>query len=543
MAISFIPNQPILFEAPLFAGQSCLNNDTREYAQLAQAGDIMCVQFKNEPISTLYSCNMTAFSDVVTNGSFANNLSAWDEYNFTTGANLGAPTNWTWTTNGATSNPALSGIGLLQSLPGPVGSNFLISFEFTYDNGGNFKIGLGNSLTNSWNWVNIFNNAETNIDGRRCLIVSSYINTDLAFYCDTSAVTIKNLVVRNITLGQCVVPNASVNAHWTYVESVNGWQKIDGTAATSFPLVLFNSLVNGTNYRLTYKVMNMPEDTIAYMEIQDNANATLSKTYVNGEFAEYFNYTGPSAQPYVLANPQAQNGVIYDITFEEMCYNQRIKLDYSFGDPASIWYDSSSPTNPITYYKDRIVWCFDISTLENVDIPGGNITDGCYTVTIEDSCLSTSNTSYTVINYTNGTHPCSVPVIGLCDGYGFDFFFNADDTTTSFVLSQRLRLLQFNPLYPIKSEEYLYSDGRMVRTYAQSSKKRMAWFDYVDEPTHDVIRTQLLCDTLTINGSEFVFISEDYEPLWGENGKYNLAQSKVELVASNEVSIFNKKCI
>ena len=48
----------------------------------------------------------------------------------------------------------------------------------------------------------------------------------------------------------------------------------DGTAATAYPLTIFNSLANGTNYRLTYKVMNMPEDSIAYMEIQDNASAT-----------------------------------------------------------------------------------------------------------------------------------------------------------------------------------------------------------------------------------------------------------------------------
>ena len=50
-------------------------------------------------------------------------------------------------------------------MPGSIGNVFLISFEFTYDNGGDFKIGFGNKTTNSWNFVNLLNNFETNIDG------------------------------------------------------------------------------------------------------------------------------------------------------------------------------------------------------------------------------------------------------------------------------------------------------------------------------------------------------------------------------------------
>ena len=543
MAISFIPNQPILFEDPLFAGQPCLNNDTRAYAQLAQAGDTTCIQFMNEPVSSVYACDMTTFSDVSTNGSFASDLTSWTEYDFNTGTIIGVPSIWTWTVDGATSDPTTSKIGLYQTIPGGIGNIFLISFEFTYDNGGDFKIGFGNSATNSWNWVNLLNNFQTNIDGRRCLIVSSYINLDFAFYCDTSVVTIKNLVIRDITPAQCVVPNSSVNAHWTYVESVNGWQKIDGTVATANPLTIFSSIINATDYKLSYKVMNMPEDTVAYMEIQDTGNATLSKTYLNGEFAEYFTYAGATAQPFILANPEAQNGVIYDIKFEEMCYNQRISVTYPDGSPASIWYDSSNAQNPITYYKDRVIWCFEWETLIGADVPGP-LTSDCYTITIDDICSGNTTQSYTIVNYkATGSHDCSVVVEGDNQGYAFDFFFNDSSTSVAFTLRQRLRLLQFNPVYPVKTEQYLYSDGTMSRPFAQSGKVRTAWFDYVDEPTHDVIRLQLLSDTLTISGTEFFCIAEDYEPEWGENGKYNLAQSKVALMAQNEPTLYNKNCI
>ena len=68
-------------------------------------------------------------------------------------------------------------------------------------------------------------------------------------------------------------------------------------------------------------------------------------------------------------------------------------------------------------------------------------------------------------------------------------------------------------------------------------------FDYVDEPTHDVIRVQLLCENLIIDNKLFFCVAEDYEPEWGQNGKYNLAQSRVALLAQEEPTLFNKSCI
>ena len=544
MAISFIPNQPILFEDPLFAGQTCLNNDTRQYAQLAQSGDSTCIQFINEPISTVYGCAMNELPDLSNNGSFEFNLSGWDEYNFATGTNLGAPTNWTWTPNGATSDPTTTQIGLVQSVPGAVGNIYMITFEFDYLADGDFIIAIGSASTNSWNGPNLLTNYEKNIDGRRSIIVSSYLGLDVAFWTNTATASIKNIIVRDITSSQCILPNTPI-VHWSYVESINGWQKIDGTSTAVSEISIYGYLTNSTYYRLSYKVMNLPENGVAYMEIQDVDNNTLSKTYVNGEFAEYFYYTSTTGLPSILANPEAQNGVIYDIKIEEMCYNHRIMVSYLDGNPASIWYDSSSPSNAITYYQDRMIWCFDWATLESFDVPGAPLNSDCYTVTIDDQCSGgTTTMSYTIVNYkATGQHECTVMVQGNNSGSAFGFFFNDPSTSTEFTLSQRLRLLQFNPSYPVKTEQYTFSSGIMNRTYAESGKVRTAWFDYVDEPTHDVIRLQLLSDTLTIDSTEFFCIAEDYEPEWGQNGKYNLAQSKVALMAQNEPRLFNKNCI
>jgi hypothetical protein len=191
-----------------------------------------------------------------------------------------------------------------------------------------------------------------------------------------------------------------------------------------------------------------------------------------------------------------------------------------------------------------MIWCFDWETLESAETPGAQLSSDCYTISVDDQCAGATTKSYTIVNYkATGSHDCSVMVQGTNQGYAFGFFFNEPGVNVYFRLRQRLRLLQFNPMYPVKTEQYLYSDGTMSRPFAQSGKVRTAWFDYVDEPTHDVIRLQLLSDTLLIENNQFFCIAEDYEPEWGENGKYNLAQSKVALMAQNEPTLYNKNCI
>ena len=543
MATSFIPNQPILFEDPLFAAQTCLNSDVRQYAQLAEAEDNMCIQIINEPVSSINNCNLNENPNELVNGEFTSDLSNWTEYNFASGAP--SFTNyWTWSSQGATSDPTQTAIGLIQAITGTIGNIYLISFEFEFDNGGAFHVGIGDSSTNLFNTINLENNYQKNIDGRRCLILSSYLGLDVAFWCNTSDVKIKNIVVRDITGCQLVTINGSLD-HWTYVESLNGWEKLDGTAAVAWPLEVRSTLTTGTSYKFTYKITNMVEDGIAYFEFFDFDNNSISKSYTNGEFVEYFTYTGSTGFITLQGDPNAFQGVVYDILVSEMCYDHRISITYPDNSPASIWYESSSPVNPIQYYKDRIIWCFDWQSLESADVLGAPLTSGCYTITFDDQCTGgVSTQSYTVINYKDtGTHECSVLVTGTNQGYAFGFFFNEPGVNVSFTLKQRLRILQFNPTYPTKTEQYLYSNGTMFRSYAQSGKVRIAWFDYVDEPTHDVIRLQLLSDTLIVGPQPFFCVAEDYEPEWAENGRYNLAQSRVALMAVNEPTVFNKNCL
>lgn len=543
MATSFIPNQPILFEDPLFAGQDCLNADVRQYAQLAEEEDNMYIQIINDPVAIVYDCNLNVNPNDVVNGEFTSDLSNWTEYNFISGA-ISGTNYWTWSASGATSDPTQSGIGLIQTIPGTIGNIYLMSFEFEYDNGGDFNLGIGDSSTNTFFFNNLQGNFGKNIDGRRCLIVDSLYGLDVAFFCNTSDVKIKNIIVRDITACQLVSVNPSLE-HWTYVESLNGWQKLDGTPAIAFPLEILATLTNGTSYKFSYKITNMREDGIAYFEFFDFDNNSIAKQFTNGEFVEFFTYTGTTGYMSLQGNPSAIYGIVYDITVSEMCYNHRISVTNTDGSPASIWYDSASAVNPIQYYKDRIIWSFTWNTLEQFSPFGLPLDPGCYTITFDDQCVGGGTTqSYTVVNYkATGGHPCSLVVQGTNQGYAFGFFFNEPGVNVNFVLKQRLRILQFNPMYPTKTEQYLYSNGDMFRSFAQSGKVRTAWFDYVDEPTHDVIRLQLLSDTLIVGPQPFFCVAEDYEPEWGENGKYNLAQSKVALMAVNEPTLYNKNCL
>ena len=546
MALEFIPNQPILFEDPLFAGQTCLNNDVRAYAQLAQAGDTTCIQWNNPPLYELANCNMLSQPDVVSGGTFDNTLTGWLEYDKSTGTILGPPTYWTYTGAGASPNSSFPDIALYQALPVPAGNVVLISWTQD-DAAGDVYIGVGNAVTNSWNIFNYSAYPGLNIDGRRCIVLTAYTGgADLLIYGSASSTwSINDVVVRDVTNAQCFTPNNPSFQNWTYVESVNGYQKLDNLYGN--PLTLNVFIQTGTTYKINFSVQNMPVALTNSIGIYDaTTNLPILVGTENKTYTTYYTHTAASTYIDIeIANAfgtDMKDSIIYDISVGEMNYDYRARIVNLDSSCASINYDSSDVVNFITFFEDKMIWCFQWDTLINCTNPFVGLDSGCYKVLIEDLQLNISYESYTTVNYTTGTHECSAMVVGDNESNAFGFFFNNPSTSVSFTLRQRLRLLQFNPVYPIKTEEYTFSTGINKRTFAQSAKVRTAWFDYVDEPTHDVIRLQLISDTLTIDNKEYFFIADNYEPEWGQNGKYNLAQSKVELTAVNEPILYNKNC-
>lgn len=193
---------------------------------------------------------------------------------------------------------------------------------------------------------------------------------------------------------------------------------------------------------------------------------------------------------------------------------------------------------PFEVWDDRIIWCFNTAILSEETSPIEMNCDDYYQFKLVTTADCTADELISTTKFRFGTWDCSFIVSGYSDSYAFGFYFGSV-TNPLFYLTQRLRVLQFAPRYPSVGEEYLFSNGSFARSFAQSGKIRTAWFDYVDEPTHDVIRLQLLSDVLTVDSDVYFAPLKDYEPEWDEH-RYNLAQSRVDLV--KDETLFNRSC-
>jgi hypothetical protein len=540
MAIENITNQPIQFDPPIFDAQTCLNSDQKKYNVLLEAGDEICIQVKNTPTTEYINFEGSLnYPNEFENANFANSLNDWYQVDVADGTDYGLfgswSTSWFYFANGGATTYASKpySIGIGQYIDNP-GNMYMISFEADIQ-GGEIIVNLGDLATQAWNSV-IINDSYLNLDGRYTVYLSSYLGDFLAFsnVNNGAKVNIKNVRVVG-TWSAGFVPDSGLVDGWMYVESLNGWQlrDINQSLTTSF------TIIGSQPYRYSFKVANLTNGSISLF---DGSNNLLTSVTENRQYDFYFNLGSNDTIYWFSDNALAVGAVIYDMHIYEMCYDYQFAITQN-GVPVSQYFDSSDPLFPVQYYQDRIILCFDIGEINNVDT-GDPMASGCYDITIfGDACGDDDYTSWTRLNYkATGTHPCSVWVEADNSGYAFDLFFKSDETAVTYKLGQRLRLLQFNPIYPTKSDTYLYSNGQMTRTYGQTGKKREAWFDYCDESTHDVIRVQLLSDILTIEGAQYFCLVEDYEPEWAINGTQALAQSRIELMAVNEPTLFNKSC-
>lgn len=136
-------------------------------------------------------------------------------------------------------------------------------------------------------------------------------------------------------------------------------------------------------------------------------------------------------------------------------------------------------------------------------------------------------------------HYCSLFIGATCgeDSFGFKF-------PDPWKLGARVKAVMINPKYNGELKRYADSEGRLIVTKANSNKIYQLLIDYVDERSHDWLRTAFLCDTIEIgdvfsSGDFFVGTDGDYEPEWPSNlGNFNLAQARVNLQRKTDV-IYN----
>jgi hypothetical protein len=551
MQLEHIPNQPILFEDNSFSAQACINNDVRNYAQLMQDDDVMCVQLK-------ITCDTTPCepeSNQLLVNYELNRLDSWDEYydiiGFPTYVST-PPTFWQSPANEARSDiAAANNYGITQSVS-TGGFPILLAFDYTFYGGGTLPDNMFAGMTDlNGNYTAIILQDETNqyknIDGRCTLIVDPntisannvfwqcYAGNDVGFK-NLNVVRFEDLCINIDSLNgsQAGMQNLFVGFYWMYVESVNGWQcKNDSQSLlTNF------QLLNGSTYLLNFSVQNLDNGEHLIVEC---GGATITTITENGNYS--INYTHLVADDYVSFNPDKTgiDMVVSSLNICEICTTTQFAIFDRFGDRDSKWYSLGDPDWPVRYENDRLVWCVGLDGLKDLDGNRYSANCGLYRIGYQECADGNDVISTTVISYNPDPIECTFLVEGISNGYAFGFYFG-DINSPFFTLKQRLRILHLNPLYRKKGEQYLYSDGSRKLTYAESTKEREAWFDYVDENTHDVIAVQLHCDQFTINSIEYYADLEDYEPEWNDAGKYNLAQSRVTLISTQNPTLFNRSC-
>jgi len=511
MPLEFIPNQPFIFEKPI-GDYPCLNNDPKAYAQLVQDGDITCVQW------ILEECDEPICEpDMVMDPVGADELGAWTV--------AGG-----WTTSGS-STLAYAGADVLGASAGQTFTaieNAVYNLSFTVENyTGTADISV---LIGS----NLYIAQTINADG----------NYNVYFIAYETPITIAFFVTGTAVADTWDIVNLELN-QWTDCwqdeapDDLPTWSySFDGANGKFCSLVIDSGdLINTTAFTTTgnYHGVTLVIDSCTQGGLEVYLGSVLlGTTSGNGSFEFYG--TPTAGTDLVFTKTDNFNGCVSQVNVKD------------YGDVSTATVTVRSDNNfykadglTPTAFNDRLVQCID---WENLDWNMNGIPSDCIPlrVDIKDPC--DNNVLYISVNRAllksgGATWDCTKLVESWNDGYAFGFYFG-DIANPDFKLTQRLRVLAFNPVYRNAGEEYLYSSGNTGRSYAQSQKARTAWFDYMDEYAHDCTRTQLLGQKLFIDGYAFYYPTEDYEPEWNENGRYNLAQSRVTVF--HEEAIFGSAC-
>lgn len=113
-----------------------------------------------------------------------------------------------------------------------------------------------------------------------------------------------------------------------------------------------------------------------------------------------------------------------------------------------------------------------------------------------------------------------------------------------------MRAVRIIPTYKVTSSDFIGSDGTRTLVSGSGQKIYTILFDYMDELSHDVIMTLLLCkvvwigtaiNTVATNDNRYFLIPQDYTPEWEKDGKLNLAMGRVQMIEYNQVK-FTTNC-
>lgn len=527
MSLSFIPNQPWIFEQAL-PDQPCLNNDTTEYSQLVAPGDTICIQQIMEPCTADILCD----PDMVEQEEVA--LDAWTVADGWASADKNHVSFDGSVSAGGDICEQTSAVGFTA------GNVFMIDFEITAITGTcGFQVQLGSTSDST-----VFDTI-----GRYQVYLVSTDPTNLFQFIiqnpspiagDTVEITIYS---QSRFVAECWYDSPLfATPSWTYEYNDDDPLNPFGTFCSRGDT---GRLINSAAYTTDGNYHSV-EVTVTGMT-QGSLEVILGGVYiglitVNGSYTFYGVPTDASLE-LLFYKQDSFDGCISHVNVSDYGLVDNTDLTNSVHSLVITNSSGVAATDEIAFEvaENRITWCFNIDDITNGGLPIELPCDAGNKIKITTACPEVEAVEYLSINtlrYDTAGWDCTYLLQGYSDGWAFGFYFGSV-TAPVFTLTQRLRVLQFAPRYPALGEEYLYSNGSYSRSWAQSGKIRQCWFDYVDELTHDVIRLQILSDVLTIDSDVYFAPVKDYEPEWDEHRR-NLAQSRIDLV-KDEV-LYNSSC-
>ena len=528
MPLNFIPNQPFLFEQAL-PDQPCLNNDPNVYTQMVTADDTICVQEILTPCTEDVLCDPNMYelgADLLTG--------SWDDFGGWTSADVNHVEY-----DGA--SYSINEFTILDITPTVVGCAYKISFEITSitgacaTNGVTFAInGAAASglpilnATGTYEAYFINNQNPSQI----VFIFTGFVPT----VGDTIAITINSFQQATNDCWVVEIVNSYIPTFSYSYDATTGQGKFCSVTEEG-DLVNTSAYANDLNYhRVT---LTITDSTAGGLEVI-LGGVYLGTTTGNGEFTFYGIPTDFSLE-LILRKVDSFDGCVSLVDIDDFGFFNTLDPGDSICQLTVVNTAQTQESSVIAFelWDDRIIWCFNTSILQGELSPIEMDCNDTYQLKILYACdFEVIYVSTTAFRWNNLGWDCTFIMSAYSDGYAFGFYFGSV-TAPLFYLTQRLRILQFAPKYPAVGEEYLYSNGSFSRSFAQSGKVRQAWFDYVDETCHDVIRLQVLSDVLTLDSDVYFAPINDYEPEWDEH-RYNLAQSRIDLV--KEETLFNRSC-
>jgi hypothetical protein len=515
MSVTFINNQPVIFSDQR---DSCANGDTKIYNILAQEDDRIYFQARQDTCTDNLICDFDSLGgELLTNGTFTGGAGLpWHLYGTASYAS-----NHVDFTAGAAA--------IWQGYSAATGEMYKVTFDLTVT-AGTLVLSLGNIDFTPVGCTSIGGTQSFSASGSYTAYVRWRVTGNAMLWESNGsfAGTIDNVSIKRV--GTCLdYGGAGSNSQGWYFDGTNIYHIAGNTDA----LVAQSILSTSSYYKISVTVLDMTAGTLLL-----TAGDDVSNTITGNGVYEYFVATGATST-FSLTPSTDFDGTITLWEARTMNHSHIITVLDSTGAAVTTGYTGSTGTDPIVYTDNYITWGISLNDVLNVGLSETTLPPGCYYLKFHDACDSTDYYQVNMINYAgnNGTWDCSKLVTSTCVGsaYGFEF------TNSGFKLQQRLRLTWFNPKYAITGESYFYSSGQFKKLFAQRQKLLTAWFDYVDESTHDVISLQLHCDSFMIDGVEYHIPIIEYVPEWVANGKRNLARARVEMQLKTDV-LFNKNC-